>query len=68
MMIIKYIVLKKSIQYLKDFNIINHPITNVRIPQKILDSVNIIIEKKKKTNDQLALDVIQLLTFIILFL
>lgn len=53
---------KESIQYLKDYNIEFHPITNVRIPKEILDSVNIIIPKIKKTNDDLALDIIQLLT------
>ena len=53
---------KESIQYLKDYNIEFHPITNVRIPKEILDSVNIIIPKIKKTNDDLALDIIQILT------
>jgi hypothetical protein len=53
---------KESIQYLKDYNIEFHPITKVRIPKDILDSVNINIPKKEKTNYDLALDIVQLLT------
>tara|TARA_Y100000590_G_scaffold2532_2_gene3344 strand:+ start:11339 stop:12166 length:828 start_codon:yes stop_codon:yes gene_type:complete len=53
---------KKSIQYLKDYNMEFHPITKVRIPKNILDSVNIIIPKKEKTNKDLALEIVQLLT------
>lgn len=53
---------KESIQYLKDYNIILHPITKVRIPQSVLDSVNIVIKKVEKTNNDLALEVVQLLT------
>ena len=39
---------KESIQYLKDYKIEFHPITKVRIPKDVLDSVNINIPKKKK--------------------
>lgn len=53
---------KESIQYLKDYNIEFHPITKVRIPKNIFDSVNIIIPKKEKTNDDIALEIVQLLT------
>lgn len=53
---------KESIQYLKDYNIEFHPITKVRIPKDILDSVNINIPKKIKSNDDLVLDIVQLLT------
>ena len=53
---------KESIQYLKDYNIEYHPITKVRIPSEIFSNVNIIIEKKEKTEKELALDVVQLLT------
>ena len=53
---------KESIQYLKDYNIEFHPITKVRIPKDILESVNINIPKKEKSNYDLALDIVQLLS------
>lgn len=53
---------KESIQYLKDYKITVHPITKVKIPQYVFDSVNITIIKKEKSIDELALDVVQLLT------
>jgi hypothetical protein len=53
---------KESIQYLKNYNMEFHPITKVRIPQNVLDSVNINIIKKEKTNKELSLEIVQLLT------
>ena len=53
---------KESIQYLKEYKIEFHPITKVRIPQSVLDSVNIKIIKKEKTNEELTLEIVQLLT------
>jgi hypothetical protein len=53
---------KESIQYLKDYKIDIHPITKVKIPQYVFDSVNITIIKKEKSVDELALDMVQLLT------
>lgn len=53
---------KESIQYLKDYKIEFHPITKVRIPKDVLDSVNINIPKKEKTNKEIALEIVQLLT------
>ena len=39
-----------------------HPITKIRIPQKVFDSVNIHIPKKEKSDDEIALEIVQLLT------
>lgn len=59
---------KESIQYLKDYKINKHPITNIIIPQEILDSVDIKIEKIEKTVEQKALEIINLLTHLSFFI
>ncbi len=44
---------KESIQYLKEYKISEHPLTKVKIPQHVLDSVNIQIKKKEMTINDL---------------
>jgi hypothetical protein len=59
---------KESLAYLKDNNIHNHPITKEKIPDYVFDNINIIIKKKKLTNNELALQVFQHFTKISIFI
>ena len=53
---------KESIQYLKEYNVKEHPITKVKIPEWVFDKVNIVLKKKEKTEKDLAIDIISILT------
>jgi hypothetical protein len=53
---------KESIQYMKEYNIKEHPITKTKIPDWVFKNVNIKIEKKEKTEKELAIDITQILT------
>lgn len=61
---------KESIEYMKGYNIINHPITNEIIPDYIFDNINgyKIISESDKTIEEFALDVFQLFTFQSIFI
>lgn len=53
---------KESIMYLKEFNIMEHPITKVKIPEHVFNNINIKLPKKQKTNNDLALEITQILS------
>jgi hypothetical protein len=54
---------KESLMYLKEFNIMEHPITKVKIPEEIFNNINIKLPKNKKSNNDLALEITQILSY-----
>lgn len=62
---------KESLKYLKSYNILNHPVTNMLLPQNIFDNIDIIDLKqvaKDKTIEQFALDTFQYFANISIFI
>lgn len=59
---------KESIQYLKEYKITEHPLTKIKIPQDVFDSVNIQIKRKRKTDNDLITGITSQLTHYSFFL
>lgn len=53
---------KESIQYLKEYKIFKHPLTKVKIPQYVFDSVNIQIKKNEMSENDLITGITSQLT------
>ena len=59
---------KESIQYLKAYNIMNHPISMKNIPNKIIEDIPDIVINKEMSLEEKALQVFQLFTKISIFI